>query len=325
MSDSLSGCAEAADLLVVGASLGGLRAAAEKVRAGTGRVLLVDRAPRVGGSVRTQRSEGFVCELGPPFLPQEEFRALAALLDQPPRAVELDAAARLGQVLRGGRLEPAEVAVPLEGGRGGLEDLLVAYHRQLAPFLRLGREVTALVPAETGLVAHLGGEHPSAIAAARVALATPADATAMLLAAADPRLREAALQLRRIPVADLHLGWWTSALEEVPAGHGIRVAEPAETGGITEALWCSNHFPARSLPGRFLARIACEGDLALLPDPALEDQVLRFLAVHAGITRTPIFRRTHRASSLVADGHLAALHVRIAEAAQRWPALSLVG
>lgn len=315
---------ETTDLLVVGAGLEGLRRTGAALRSGTTGVLLVDRSPRVGGSVRTQRSEGFVCELGPQYLTAGEFAALAGCLQHPPRPVGLASGAHTGQVLRAGRLEPAEVTESLVSCRGGLEDLLVAFHRELAPHLRLGREVTALEPTEAGLRAHLGGERPGTIHARRVALALPLADCARLLVPADARVGVALERLGQVPVARMHLGWWTSELAREPAGHGIAVPD-GDAGGIREVLWCSNQFPGRSIPGRFLARIEVAGDLAQQDDAALETVVRAFLAAHAGIERQPLFRRVHRTTEPGHDGALAELAVRTREAAMRWGCLDWEG
>ena len=314
---------EAADLLVVGAGLGGLQLAAKALRDGTSGVLLVERAPRVGGSVRTQRSEGFVCELGRPYLPQGEFEALAACLAAPPRAVPLAEAARSGQVLRAGSLEPAEVTEPLVSCRGGLEDLLVAFHRELAPHLRLGREVTALEPTGDGLVAHLGGEQAAPVRARRAALALPLAECARLLAPADARVGIARERTLQVAVARVHLGWWTSELAQVPAGHGIAVEDGAGEG-VREVLWCSNQFSGRSIPGRFLARIEVAGELAQQDDAALEATVRGFLAARGGIERQPVFRRVHRTTEPRRNSALAELAVRVREAAARWGCIEWV-
>lgn len=323
MRPPLSGPHETTDLLVVGAGLCGLRHATAVARAGGTGVLLVDRAPRVGGSVRTQRSEGFVCELGRPYLTTDTFEALTSCLAAPPRAVPLAEAARPGQLLRNGRLEPAAVTEPLTSCRGGLEDLLVAFHRELAQHLRLGREVTALEPTEDGLRAHLGGEHPGTIEARRAVLAVTLAERARLLAPADARVGAALDRLEHLTIARVHLGWWTSELGQAPLGHGIAV-EDVGADGVREVLWCSNHFAARSIAGRFLARIEVAGDPARLDDTALEAHVRAFLASHAGIERKPVFRRVHRATEPRQDGAHAELAVRVHEAAARWGCIDLV-
>ncbi|MEY4672734.1 MAG: Protoporphyrinogen oxidase [Planctomycetota bacterium] len=308
---------ETVDLLVVGAGLRGLRHAATAQRGGTSSVLLVDRAPRVGGSVRTQRSEGFVCELGPPSLPREEFEALARCLRNPPRTVELAETARTGSVLRNGQREPACVEEPLVTCRGGLEDLLVAFHRELGPALRLGREVTALEPTEDGVVVRLGGESPDLVRAHRLVLATPLEESARLLAPADARLGAALLALRWTPVARVHLGWWTSELGAVPPGYGIAV-EDEGVEGVREVQWCSNQFPGRSIAGRFLARIDVVGTPASGDDDEVERVARAFLAARADIHRQPVFRRVYRTSEKGPDGATAELAVRVGEAASRW-------
>ena len=205
--------------------------------------------------------------------------------------------------------------------RGGLEDLLVAFHRELGPALRLGREVTSIEPADEGVVARLGGESPGSVHAHRLVLATPLEESARLLAPADARLGVALEALRWTPVARVHLGWWTSELDATPTGYGIAV-EDEGCEGVREVLWCSNQFPGRSIAGRFLARVDVVGAPATGDDDEVERVARAFLAAHADVHRQPVFRRVHCTSELRADGAAAELAVRVREAASRWSGLT---
>src|SRR5439155_8611588 len=137
------------DLLVVGGGLRGLVAALQGLRTGK-RVRVLERLPNPGGSTRTLRSEGFVCELGPLAWLPSELAPVLAVLRAPPPLVAVQASARHGFCWDGRGLAP----VPVEGeprtGRGGAENLVTALRTELGAALVLGREVVGLHPGVAG-------------------------------------------------------------------------------------------------------------------------------------------------------------------------------
>ena len=137
------------DRIVVGAGLAGLRRGLTALRAGE-RVMVVERQPAPGGPVRTLRSEGFSCELGPFAFDRTEYNAICADLRQPPPPIELGPSARSGQLYDGVVLRPTPVEGSPRSGRTGAADLVTACRRELGGALRLGRAVTALRPGEPG-------------------------------------------------------------------------------------------------------------------------------------------------------------------------------
>ena len=106
------------ELVAIGAGLTGLQRGLAARRSGA-QVLVLDRNPLPGDSVRTLRSEGFSCELGPFALDQDAYDQACQSLENPPPRVVLQDAARFGQLYNGSEL----LRTPVEGspvsGRSG--------------------------------------------------------------------------------------------------------------------------------------------------------------------------------------------------------------
>jgi protoporphyrinogen/coproporphyrinogen III oxidase len=92
---------------VVGGGVAGLIAAYRLKQRGV-RVVVYEASERVGGAIRTERTEGYVAELGPNSLsgPSPEVRALFAELGLEPSIVVASAAAKNRYVVRKNRLRP---------------------------------------------------------------------------------------------------------------------------------------------------------------------------------------------------------------------------
>lgn len=309
------------DRLVVGATLDGLACALDARRAGEC-VLLVDQAPRPGGRIQTQRSEGFVCEYGPFALPRSDWDALAQKLRRAPAAVGLQPGAETGFYWNGRERLQAPVGGDPVSGPGGLEDLVTAFRRELddlsldadgasEPVLQLGREVTALAPSDDGaIVATLGGESPRTIVARSVDLFVPLDRAARLLAPLDPALPDLCARFVREPEATCFLGYSTNAaVAAATAGYGVVVAEmaapdaepSADLDGVEEILFCTSTYPRRAQPGKSLVRVAFAGATAGLDDEALLERSRLALRRTTGLEESPIFFRCHRGSRVVRD------------------------
>ena len=308
------------ELLVIGAGLHGLATGLAARRAGK-RVLVVEQQPNPGGSVRTQRSEGFACELGPIALAEDELAPiLAALTAQPPL---VSVQTRSGSLWDGTRLEPAEVDGDPKSGRAGMEDLVTALRRELGTDLRLGRGVTAIELGPQLWTAHLGGEVPATILAQAVHLCTPLAESARLLAGFDPALPDLVPRLGTTPHAFVFLGaWQDAAFAQSCPGYGIACADAASP--VSEILFCSNVFPGRAVTGKALIRIELSGKAASDPDPdavaALAESELRRIT---GWTGRVLFRRVHRFAAPRPDAVQAECRVRLSELSRRVPALSV--
>lgn len=248
--------AEEFDVVVLGAGRRGL-AAALRVRAERpgARLLVVDERAWPGGSVRTLRSNGFVCELGPFAFAAAELAPLCALLARPPAVLAALPTAASGWHFTGGRLEPAAVEEPPCSFRTGNEELAQACRRELGAALRLGRAATAIEPAD-GFQIQLGGEVPTRIVTAHLVVALPERAAARLLGRFDPNLPALADRLATAPAAMVFLGGLQAEAPEL-RGYGI-LPGPDVASPVGEAIFCDQVFAGRALPGRCLVRLECD-------------------------------------------------------------------
>jgi oxygen-dependent protoporphyrinogen oxidase len=256
-------------VIVVGAGLAGLAVAARLLAAGRD-VLVLEAARRAGGQIHTLREQpGLVVELGAEgFVARSQaVPALCgllgiegALVDQlTTDTYEMDGD---GFVL----LPPGEAArrlgfqVPEEElGRGirslalGMQQLIDALLERLGARVRLGVEVAAVQPDESGCSLQLASgsfEHASA-----VVLATPSARAARLLASLG--LAETAV-LAAAPVmsnVSVNLLYGRSSLGRCPAGSGVLFSERFASQGL-RALSIVNHkFAGRAADDRALLRL----------------------------------------------------------------------
>lgn len=252
------------DVLVLGAGLRGLRAALAVRRTEPERSLLVvDRAPQPGGTVRTTRTNGFVCEHGPIGFWRDELDATLALLPHAPTPLAALPGAAKGLVFDGERGCYAIDVLELPWSfRTGNEELVQACRRELGNTLRLGRAVTAIsAVAGGGFRVALAGDPPGELHARELQVALPLDVTASLLGAFDPALPDVAARLRHERRALVWLGGDASTLPEAQ-GYGIVPARGIESP-LLEVVFCTQVFAGRALPGRTLVR--CE---VVLPEGA---------------------------------------------------------
>lgn len=243
------------DVLVLGAGLRGLRAAlATRRTTPAAQLLVVDRAPQPGGSVRTVRTNGFVCEHGPIGFWRDELDATLALLQHAPTPLAALPAARSGFVFDGER-RPIDVTELPWSFRTGNEELVQACRRELGATLRLGRAVTAITAgAGGGFRVALAGDPPGEVHARELVVALPLDVTASLLGAFDPALPEVGARLPRQARALVWLGTDAAAMPEAQ-GYGL-VPAADFASPLLEVVFCTQVFAGRALPGRTLVR--CE-------------------------------------------------------------------
>ncbi|MGE3173853.1 MAG: NAD(P)-binding protein [Planctomycetota bacterium] len=309
------------DLLVVGAGLDGLQRCRRALAAGQ-HALLVERLPQPGGAVRTLRSEGHVCELGPFALPAAECAARLCGLQRPPTALAPLPAAATGWLWDGRTLHPTPVDGAPRTFAGGNEDLVTAFRRELGPALWLGRAVTALRPdAAGGWTADLGGEAPRTLRARTVALDLPLAATAGLLAPFEPALGEVATRLRTAPRGLVFLGMRQDERADAALrGYGVLAATdlPADAEPARELLFCTNVFERRARPGTALVRVELAGDRVDAADPdalaGLAECELRRITGYDGAIA---FRRAHGRPEPVRDGAWTECRVRVQALAER--------
>lgn len=254
------------DLVVLGAAPAGLIRAFEHVRAAPrDEVRVVDTAPEPGGTWRTQRSEGFSCELGPQGFgldaARERLLAGLGLAGQLVRA-QVEVPLPLRRLAFAG----AGPDAPLVTLRTGVEDLVQALRRHLGPRLLLGRPIRTRHASGDGYVVDLGGAvqtelHTRALHDARDA---------------DPQG----------PPSSVHLGFWTGDALPFLRGAGILLDAPP----LRAALYVSNVFPGRAVPGRFLVRVVADVAPALAPE-SLAARAEAALRAATGLRGPLLFRR----------------------------------
>jgi len=296
------------DTLVLGAGMRGLVAALRAMRQSpAGTLLVVDAAPRPGGSLRTQRSNGFSCELGPFAFAPEAIAEPLALLASPPRTIA--AAVTTGQVFTANGLVATTVDPVPVSFASGAEELAQAIRRELGNRLLLGRAATVVSPQENGFRVTLGGESPTTLEASRLVLALPLRETAGLLGAFDHALPGVADRLRAEPRAFVFLGGDASAMRE-RTGYGIVAADDVASP-LREAIHCDLVFPGRALPGRGLVR--CEiGDAGLAADDeATTKTATNELRAWTGTRAAFPFTKVHRFHDDLHDGAAAECRVRL--------------
>lgn len=309
------------DHVVLGAGLRGLAAALahrrERPDAG---LLVVDAAPWVGGSVRTQRSSGFVCELGPFAFARDQIAPLLAALDRPPPLVEPLPEGRRGLCFDGTtRLEVPVDPLPVSFASGA-EELPQACRRELGAAVRLGRAAVALRPVAAGWEIDLGGETATTIDAARVTLALPATASARLLGVFDRHLPNVADRVGAASRAFVFVGGFGGAWREL-RGHGVLPTEAVDAP-VTELVFCTQVFARRALPGRTLVR--AEVAPADADDAALVPLVRKTLQAWTGVElAAPAFTKVHRFAVDADPGAAVELQTRLGAVAARCGGLAL--
>lgn len=307
------------DRLVVGAGCRGLATALELLRSGV-EVLAVEAMPEPGGSTRTRRSEGYLCELGPAAMARADLVALLEpLRARPPIAESI---ATTGFAHNGRLLQPVAVAGEPAAPLAGFEAVIMAYRRELGARLRLGRRVEALRPARTGFEALLGGEVPGRFQAAEVDLCVGLDEAARLLAPFDAELMALQPRLRTEPRAFVFLG---ALAADVPHWRNYGILLEGADEPVLEVLFPCNAFAGRARPGKALARLECRGSLLELDDDGLAAAAAARLQQITGRGAPIRFQRVHRFTAAIHDPVRTEVQVRLSGLALRVPGLSLCG
>ena len=311
------------DCVILGAGRRGLLAALElRQTAPQQQVAVVDPRPQPGGDDRTQRSNGFGCELGAFAFAREEVDPLLRRLDRPPALVEVAAEARHGRIWTGVGMVDTEVEPVPVSFATGIEELWQACRRELGSWLRLGRGTTAVRRTHDGWQIDLDGEVPATLRARELSVALPLGGAASLLGLFDPALGEVAGRLRSAPGAFVFFGDHQQVGETLP-GYGI-AASPEAGSRLVEAIHCSRAFPGRAIPGRCLWRCELTGI-----DPAGSDDELAAAAldeVGRWLGQRPRFGfvKVHRFVLPVGDGAHAECRIRLRGLQQRVGALTVL-
>lgn len=323
MYGAMSAPCESFDAIVLGAGRRGLAAAlAWRRRDPGGRLLVVDAAPVPGGSVRTLRTNGFVCELGRFAFTDEELAPLLALLEPAPTPLSALPGAASGWLRTLAGNQPLRVAPTPWTFRSGNEELVQACRRALTGCLRLGRAVATVDHDGAEFLVHLAGDPPSLVRARELHVALPATTTGRLLARFDPALGDAAARTTSTARAFAFFGGDRAAAPEL-SGYGILAAEDLPSP-LAEAIFCSEVFPARALNGRFLVR----AELVDAPAGASEDELLRSAAAElrtwTGIRADFPLQRLHRFEMPDGDGAFVECRTRLRALPARVPGLHVL-
>jgi protoporphyrinogen oxidase len=307
------------DCLVLGGGWRGLAAALARRRAtSSARLLVVEQAPHPGGNLRTQRTNGYVCELGSFAWSTTEIAAMVSLLARPPQPIGALPSAVRGQVFDGDNLVAVELDEPPLAFATGNEEIIQAARRELDGCLRLGRAAAAVARDGEQFVITLGGEAPTTLRCRELVLALPTAVAGQLLSPFDPHLRDVAGRIIQEPRAFTFFGGEATDAPEF-AGYGILPSEGVESP-LLEVVHCSQVFPHRALPGRFLSR--CEL-VAESSDDAVLATAERELRRWTG-TRAPFaLRKLHRFEQERHDGALVETKTRLLDLHRRLPGLQL--
>ncbi|HEX6812233.1 MAG TPA: FAD-dependent oxidoreductase [Planctomycetota bacterium] len=309
------------DVLVIGAGLRGLAAGLRVLREQPDeRLAVVEKAPQPGGNTRTQRSNGFLCELGAYGFARADVEPMRALLRQAPAVVEALPSAGTGLVFLGDRLEPVAVDPVPVSFRTGAEELVQACRRELGPRLHLGRAATHIEPGREGFVVTLGGEVPTPIAARRIVLALPVAEACHLLERFDHALAAAAGRLQLEPRGFAFFGGSTNEAPEL-RGYGVVPGDHVDTP-VAEVIYCTEVFPGRALPGRFLVRCELVGAALARDDAAALATAEAELRRWTGVSAHFGFTKLHRFTVEVQDGAFVECRARVQQFAARLPGLS---
>lgn len=334
------------DHVVLGAGLTGMRHALTWRRAHRdGRLLVVERAPRPGGDVQTQRSNGFVCELGPFAFADAEVRPLLSALERPPAIVTSTSDRGFvhdGTALRHCPVEPTPVSFA-----SGCEEIVQAARRELTDALLLGREAAALTATDAGFEVELGGEAPTTLTTGYLTVAVSERDALRLLAPFDHTLPALLEQLVTEPRAFVFLGGLASDCEAL-TGYGIvpmvtarpdgaepdgsrpasaQLASARPNRATVEIIHCSNAFPRRCLPDRFLARSELAGTAVReLDDDGLVARATADLQALTGHAVPFGFTKVHRFDIVApdaADATRAELRTRLRSITNQVPGLTI--
>jgi protoporphyrinogen oxidase len=323
MYGAMAASCESFDAIVLGAGRRGLAAAlAWRRRDPGGRLLVVDAAPVPGGSIRTLRTNGFVCEMGRFAFTDEELAPLLALLEPAPTPIPALPGAASGWLRTQAGNQPLQVAPKPWTFRSGNEELVQACRRALGGCLRLGRSVAAVDHDGAEFLVHLAGDPPSTALARALHVALPVATAGRLLARFDPALGEAATRIASTARAFAFFGGDRAAAPEL-RGYGILAAED-QPSPLAEAIFCSEVFPARALAGRFLVRAELVDAPADASDEALLASAAAELRAWTGIGADFPLQRLHRFAAPDADGAFVECRTRLHALPARVPGLHVL-
>lgn len=325
---------------MVGAGLSGLAYAWRRAREGR-RVLVLEATSRVGGSIETERTAGYVLDHGDVAVEGEAWHleALLAALPGAPRLAEPVAgtapplvwargglvrprASLLGRLVRrpgswaqearallrpGGRDRAPRAVRVFDAGTGALPEALAG---ALGGRIRLAQPVERIHPRSSPervcTVEVAGG---TCVLAREVALDLPSGEQARLLAPHAPHHADVLAAMLHEPIVFASVGLAPGNAGRLPRVAGFRRA-PDHRGRIIDAVFVSHLAPGRAPGGRGLLSVRLGGagspGLLDLPDPVLERIVVVDLGRALRMRVEPdllVLRRRPRAVGRPAPGH----------------------
>lgn len=311
------------DVIVIGGGMRGMQAALRtKAERPEAQMLVVEAQAWPGDDVRTQRSNGFFCELGPFAFTREELAPQLEALPHPPRVTGCLDSSHTGWLFDGQERRPLRVEPEPCSFATGCEDLVQAYRRELDGNFRLGRAVTDVQPRESGgFTVTLGGEVPSELSAKELVLAMAPTRAARILGAFDQELPPIA---EREQLEHRAFVWFGALSKDCPELHGYGVLpHPSLKSPLAELIFCTDVFPKRAMPDRCLVR----AELAAGELPEGEDAIVRLaeeeLRRWTGTKARFPFTKVHRFETIPSDGTTIECRTRLGELCQHVPGLSI--
>ncbi len=182
---------------------------------------------------------------------------------------------------------------------GGIEDLVHALGRALAPRVKTGCAVRRVRPrtpgSPDGWVVEL--EDGRSFEADAVVLAGSAASSATLVEGFDGTLAAVLRQIPTAPLAVVCLGYETARLDRPLDGFGFLVPR-GEGIAVLGALWDSSIYPGRAPEGRSLIRVmiggAHDASAVMLDDEVLIDRARADLETTIRLNIEPVFTRVFR-------------------------------
>lgn len=179
--------------------------------------------------------------------------------------------------------------------RGGLGEMVNALEARLDGSITTGRAVQSIARDGDGWTVAL--DRGETISTEHVIVATPANAAAPMLEAADAALAAELRAMRFVSTATVSVAFPAEAVPRKLPGYGY-VAPRAEGGPVLACSWTSHKFPERVRGDLVLLRLFLgrDGDDAITdePDEAVKFVVRRELRDMHGITSEPLWWRLFR-------------------------------
>ncbi|MEY4578387.1 MAG: hypothetical protein RL701_3090 [Pseudomonadota bacterium] len=259
-----------ARVAIIGAGLAGLCAAHRLTRLRHS-VLVLEREPRLGGQIHTERSQGYVVELG-----AEGYVARSEAMLKLARELGIEAEL-VGQThtqslgFRGGQLQvlapgesasllgfqvaKADLGVGIRSLRGGMSALISSFEQTLASSVEMRTNVRVQHLERRARGFEIRIQDGGSVTADRVIVATGAKAASPLLA---PMIGPAASDLAKVTAlsnVNVSLAFAREAIPHALDATGFVVATDEQIHGARACVFASSKFAGRAPDGRVNLRV----------------------------------------------------------------------